>query len=95
MRGLLENPKDLAGLASAVAQVSNPTTIQRMIAIAESDEVDATMRQVRVLRERLAEISIDATYTEVEQIITPDGRDAVQTTAPLSPAPRNKGMGRR
>lgn len=95
MRGLLENPKDLAGLASNVAKVSNPTTLQRMIALAESEEVDATIRQVSVLRQRLADLSQEATYTEVEQITTPTGRDVVQTSAPQSPAPRNRSMGRR
>lgn len=95
MRAMLEDHKALDQLRGDIGQVSNPTTLQRLLAIAESDEVDATIRQVKVIRERLSEIAVEATYTEVEQFTSPEGRDGVRTTAPASPAPRNKGMGRR
>lgn len=95
MREMLEDPKGLDTLRDGIGQVSNPTTLQRMLAIAEGDEVDATMRQVRVIRERLSEIAVAPSYTEVEQITTGDGREVIQTSAPKSPAPRKKSMGRR
>lgn len=95
MRALLDNPKDLDGLEVSVANVSNPTTLQRLLAVAESEEVDATVKQVKIIRQRLAEIAVEPSYTEVETVIAPGGREVVQTTAPTSPAPRKKSVGRR
>lgn len=96
MRGLLADRKDLDGLREGIQTVSNPTTLVRFLAIAEEEDVDASMRQVAVLRERLAEVSSQGDYFEdTGTATTSDGREIVISNAPVSPAPTNPGMGRR
>lgn len=96
MRGLLADRKDLDGLREGIQTVSNPTTLVRFLAIAEEEDVDASMRQVAVLRERLAEVSAQGDYFEdTGTATTSDGREIVVSNAPVSPAPTNPGMGRR
>lgn len=96
MRKLLSDSKNLAALTTAIAKLSNPTTLQRLRAIAEEPEIDATVRQVRVIESRIAELGSEGTYVEVEQLITTsEGREVLGTKAPESPAPRNPSVGRR
>ncbi len=97
MRGLLKNSKALAALETGIADISNPTTLVRFLAIAEEPTVDATVRQVAVIRARLEEVSNQTDYieTDVQRITTSDGREVMGTKAPKSPAPMNPGMGRR
>lgn len=97
MRKLLANPKEIAGLEAAIAGVSNPTTLHRLLAIADDPEVDATVRQVTVINSRIRALaaSSPAAYVEHEVISSSDGREVIGTNAPDSPAPRNPGMGRR
>lgn len=95
MRALLANPKKLDELKKGVASVSNPTTLQRLLAIAESDEIDVTVKQLKVIKARVAEIAQLPVYEEVETVATSDGRQVVQTSAPSSVAPRNSSVGRR
>jgi hypothetical protein len=97
MIGLLEDPKDLDGLKAALAAIGNPTTLQRVLALAQSESVDATVRQVKVIQARIAEVAEAPLYTEVETVAisSSDGRQVVGTAAPESVAPRNPGMGRR
>lgn len=99
MRSLLADPKALDRLRDGISQVSNPTTLVRLLAIAEGDpSVDATLKQVNVIRARLQQVQQQDDYEEVEQIgygRTSDGRDVVMTQAPESPSPPNPGAGRR
>lgn len=92
MRGLLKNPKAITALKDGVAKVSNPSTLQRLLAIANDPDSDATVKQVKVIEARLSEVRDLDAFTEIEQI---GGRDIARTTAPSSKAPRNPGMGRR
>lgn len=95
MRALLANSKAIAKLRDTVEGVSNPVTLQRFLAIAEDPEVDATLKQINTIKERLAAVSELPSYIEVETVSTSDGRQVVQTSAPKSPAPRNPSAGRR
>ncbi len=99
MRSLLENPKALDALKAGVARVSNPTTLVRLLTIAETDpELDTTLKQLQVIRARLQQVQQADEYEEVETIgvgQTSDGRDVVMTQAPLSPSPPNPEVGRR
>jgi hypothetical protein len=97
MRGLLDDPKNLDALKSGLALVSNPTTLVRLLAIAE-DRDETTLKQVKAIEDRLQQVQQQTDYEEVETVgavTTSEGRDVVATKAPLSPAPFNPNMGRR
>lgn len=95
MRKLLANPKQIAKLEEGISSISNPTTLVRLLAIAEEPDVDASVKQVAAIKSRLAKVSAQNDYFEAQVGITSDGRTVLQTGAPASPAPKNSGMGRR
>lgn len=95
MRSLLENRKALDALSEGISTISNPTTLVRFLAIADEPDVDASVRQVAIIKGRLAEVSAQTDYIEAAPVKTSDGRIVLQTNAPASPAPKNEGMGRR
>lgn len=70
-----------------VGEISNRSALERMVAIAEGDDsgVEATMRQVRVLRDRLSELSgsgrVDSVEGNHHAVATPDGSGI----SPVSP----------
>lgn len=94
MRSLFADKRSRKALEETVSRVSNPITLQRMLALA--DEEDATVKQVSFIQDRLAEVTGTSTQVqEVETISGPSGHQATRTSAPESPAPRNPGVGRR
>lgn len=73
MKAFLNNKKAVKAFNDRVAQIDNPITLRKFIEVAESEEVDATTRQVRVLEARLDEV--DPQYvSEVETVSGSEGR---------------------
>jgi len=96
MRLLLSDRRSLKNLTKAVSAVVNPMTMQRFLAVAQEPDVDATVRQMSVLQERLAEVTDSSVYSEVETVYSPDGRETFRTKPTEgSPAPSNPAVGRR
>lgn len=95
IRALLNDRRSLKNLKDTLATIENPMTVQRFLSIAHEDDVDATVKQIAAIQARLAEISTEGIYNEVEQFQSPTGRDAYRTKAPQSEAPRNPSVGRR
>lgn len=95
MRALLANPKAIDKLKSTIGSLSNPVTLQRLLAIAEEPDVDVTVRQIKVIKERISEVGASDSYVEVETLTTSDGREILGTDAPESDSPRNPSAGRR
>lgn len=95
MRALLANPKAFDKLKGTLGSLSNPVTLQRLLAIAEEPDVDATVRQIRAINERIGEVGASDSYVEVETLTTSDGREVLATDAPESPSPSNASAGRR
>lgn len=95
MKSLLVDRRSLKKLQTAAESITNPMTIQRFLAIAGADDVDATVKQVGVLKARLADLSKGEAYVEIETVSTGNDRDAYRMKAPESPAPVNPGVGRR
>lgn len=98
MSRLLSNPTDIKSLAAAIAEVTNPATLQRFLYKA-NEEDDTTRRQIKTIEARLEVVLNPDTgdepeYTEIESIGAP-GHTAFATRAPKSEAPENPGMGRR
>lgn len=62
-----------------VEAISNPVTLRRMLEIAESDEVDGTVKQARIITERLHALA-PAMYTEVDTLRGPQ----VSSTRPAT-----------
>lgn len=97
MAGLLDKPGDIEALSAALDKVNNPTTIVRLLAIAEGRD-ETTLKQVNLIRERLQQVQKQTDYEEVETmgvVTTSEGREVVATKAPKSPAPFNPSSGRR
>lgn len=92
MKALLEDRKSPKKFADALANISNPMTLQRMIAVAT--EADASMKQVETIRARIVEMSDGTTILESETVAGPDG-PIVSLRAPNVEAPKNAGVGRR
>jgi hypothetical protein len=66
--------KSKRGFKASLADISNVATLKRMIAIAKTDEVDASQSQIKALDERIAELSVGSIQAvEVEQSVTPIG----------------------
>lgn len=49
--------KQWKAFGAQVAQISNQITLQRLLALADEDDVNATVKQVAIIRDRLAEVS--------------------------------------
>lgn len=97
MQVLLDDPKNIDALKSGLELVSNPTTIMRLLTIAEGRD-ETTVKQMGVIRERLQQVQQQTDYEEVETmgvVTTSEGRDVIATKAPKSPAPFNPSSGRR
>jgi len=62
-----------------VTAITNPVTLKRMLEIAESDEVDATVKRAKFLSERLNELS-PSLYTEVSTVRGPQVTSASPAT---------------
>lgn len=97
MAVLLDDPTDLDGLVAGISKVKNPTTLLRLINIAEGRDA-TTLKQMAALQARLQTVSQQDDYEEVDQIplTTSEGRTVVGTHASNdSPAPMNPNYGRR
>lgn len=98
MGRLLDNPSDIKSLETAIADVTNPATLQRFLHLANSED-DTTRRQIKTIETRLDAVlnpvvDDDAEVVEIESIGA-EGHTAFATRAPKSVAPENPGMGRR
>lgn len=89
MRALLKKPKAVAELVTAIESISNPTTLVRFLAISEEEEVDATVRQVKAIKDRLTAVQAQTDYfeNEVATVQTSEGRDVKVTNAPIAALP--------
>lgn len=100
MQTYLEDPQGVEALKAAISQVKNPTTLVRLLAIAEDPTADYTVKQVAAIKDRLQEVQQQSDYEEIEALDygvaqTSDGRDVIVTKAPLNRTPPNPSAGRR
>lgn len=66
---------------SRIAEVGNLTTLQRLLEVAQSDQVDAKVRQVDALKARIEEIS-PADHVEINHAGSVDERTGLKPVTP-------------
>lgn len=92
MKELLEDRRATKKLSDALDAVTNPMTLQRMIAVA--GDIDASVKQVEAIKARIVALSDGTSFIETETVAGPNG-PIVSTSAPQVEAPANPGVGRR
>lgn len=58
---------------SKVNEITNPMTLNRLLALAEDDDVNATVKQVSIIKARISEVSGEDETVELEPV--GDGRE--------------------
>lgn len=72
----------VAKFSESISGVSNSIVLERMLEIANSDEVNASVKQVEALKQRLAAIQGPDAVSEAQMVESTEGRSGIATFAP-------------